>query len=345
MIIKGKNVLGLKVITVQDGKELETIKDILFDPNTNRVRGFSISTGGWFSDAKILPIENVKSIGPDAVIIESVDSIKNGSDIIEKLKNIAEDGQDLTKTKVITESGVELGRITDLFFESTTGEVDEFEVSQGLIKNAKSGKKRFKINDIVTVGEEATIVSSFTEIMIEEQEQNNPGGLQGILEQGKEKAKDAIGVVKEKATEIKDKTEEKAVEAKDKAVEMANKPEVQEKKDAITEKFQEVKSDIQSGKAKDAVVEKATDAKNTVSEKYEEVKDQATEKKDEIKGDINDQRAQDSIGKYLKTNILDDQDNIIARRGEIITNEILNKAYAARVVKNILDNTSERPIN
>ncbi len=76
MTIKGQNVINLKIITINDGKEIDNVKDIIYDPKQNRVRALLISNGGWFSDAKVLLMEEIKNIGQDAVIIDSSDAIK-----------------------------------------------------------------------------------------------------------------------------------------------------------------------------------------------------------------------------------------------------------------------------
>jgi uncharacterized protein YrrD len=353
MNTKGQNVIGLKIITLDNGKEVDSVKDIIYDPKLNQVRALLIDSGGWFSDAKILMMNDVNSIGDDAVIIESQTKIKKASEIEDRVSSIAKDGTYLTKTKVITEDGKELGSISDIFFDTSTGEVQEFEVSQGLIENVKSGKKRFRIHDIITVGEDATVVSQYTEEMVNEQGQH--GGVQGAAKTGIEKAKDVLGNAKEKATDLAEKATENvqdaAQTAKEKTTDFMNRPDVTEKKEQIigavqnvkdttTEKFGEMRDSVQSGEMK----EKARDTLQSTKEKVTDAADQTLDKAQQTGVQINDTRKQQATGLYLTRNILTNDNSMIGTRGDMVTKELLDVAEAHGLLEVVLSSTSEQPI-
>src|SRR4051812_43395843 len=109
MLTKGDKVIGLNVVTVDDGKVLHTVKDIVFDPKENKIRGVLVDEGGWFSDAKFIFIEDIKSIGKDAVMVQNISVVKKASELHGKVSHIIQDDNYLTKTKVITEDGTQLG--------------------------------------------------------------------------------------------------------------------------------------------------------------------------------------------------------------------------------------------
>lgn len=184
MLIKGKDVIGLKIISVEEGKHIGEVEDIIFDPKSNEVKALLADKGGLFSDAKVILLEDTKSIGRDAVIVDSDKFLKKASEVEKPISNIAKENQYLTKTKVITEEGTDLGSISDLYFDAQTGDVDYFEVSQGTFQNIKSGTKKVKISDIVTVGEDAIVVRGYVEEQF--QKQATERGIQGSFNKGKQ---------------------------------------------------------------------------------------------------------------------------------------------------------------
>jgi len=208
-LIQATKIIGLKVITLDGGNEIDSVKDVIYNPDENEVKALLIDKQGWFKDAKIISIENIKSVGQDAVMIQNEDVVENVSQNSKRLANIARDKNYLTKTKIVTVDGNDLGNITDLYFSLPYGDVEEFEVSDGLINDLKSGRNKLSIADIVTIGEDATIVKSFAQVKIDDQ--NKTQGAQGIATSLGEIA----GAIGHKAGEAWDMAKNKAAEAKE----------------------------------------------------------------------------------------------------------------------------------
>ena len=78
-MLKGNNILGLKVIAIKNGKKINKVEDIIYNPKENKVKALLIDESGWFEDAKVILLQNIKSIGRDAVLIESEDQITKAS--------------------------------------------------------------------------------------------------------------------------------------------------------------------------------------------------------------------------------------------------------------------------
>ena len=169
MIIKGKNVIGLQVVTVDTGTVVETVDDLAYNPHTHRVEALIVKRGGLFSQPKAIHMDDVHNIGENAVIISDGSVIKPVKQIDENVNAIANSKKYLVKTNVLTIDGKELGRITDVFIDSSTGIVETLEVSQGGLKTMTEGKKSIRPADIVTIGADATIVSAYTEAKLEQQ--------------------------------------------------------------------------------------------------------------------------------------------------------------------------------
>lgn len=181
MLVKSSEVIGSKVITIQGGKNIENVDDIIYDPEDNQVRALVVNSGGLFSDAQVIMMEDVKSIGQDAIMVESDQVLKSVDKIPPTISEIVKNDIHLTHKDVVTEDGTDLGSISDIIFDSNSGKVEEFEVSQGRLENIRSGKKTISIDKIVTVGEDDIIVSGYTEQEVRKQAQS--GGLQGTINQ------------------------------------------------------------------------------------------------------------------------------------------------------------------
>lgn len=90
-LLKGKNVIGLKVVTLNKGKNIHDVDEIVYDPHDHLVKALVVDEGGWFSDASVLLFEDVQSIGKDAVVIESDELVKKASDVHERINRIVRD--------------------------------------------------------------------------------------------------------------------------------------------------------------------------------------------------------------------------------------------------------------
>lgn len=261
MVVKGNDTIGLKVVTLEDGTQIGTVKDIIYDPGSHEVRALLLEAAGLFSEAKVVLIDNIHSIGQDAVTIMSGDMVTNASEAPGPVSVITEDNQYLTKTHIVTEDGNDLGQVTDIYFDPHTGKVSELEVSQGLIKNVQSGKKRVRVSDIITVGKDATIVRAQTEQVLDEQGQTQ--GVQGAWNQTQQKAQEFkespqtqsfMDTVSEKAQQAKQATKEAISSAGQKVQDFAKSEDVQNIKGAAAH---------QVDKARDSVRQQAEQRKQS----------------------------------------------------------------------------------
>jgi uncharacterized protein YrrD len=331
MQLKGQDVIGLKIISVKDGKELGKVDDIVYEPNENKVKALLVSAGGIFSDAKVIPFELISSIGKDAVMIKDENEIKNAGETDKNVAHIAKKGDYLTKTKIVTQDGTELGNVTDIYFDDQTGDVQEFEVSKGGVQDLATGRKRVKVQDIVTVGKDATIVSNYTEADVENQE----GGAKGALNQAKEQVKQKVEEIKQdpRVQDVKQKVQSGLESAQEK---------VQGAVQNVQDKAQDAQADLQQGddsQIKQQAQQKADQVKGAVQNAAQNVQG----KVEEVKDDVMDQRKKDATGKYLSKTVLLPDDTALGQAGDMITYEMLQSAEQAGILDQVLNNTTELP--
>jgi uncharacterized protein YrrD len=193
---KGKDIVGKPVVAYDSGEKVETIVDLIFDQYDNRLLGFLIDEGGWFSNAKILPLNLVKAIGVDAVIIQSKEAIALASDYAE-INKILENNNILNGTRIMTTDGRDLGTLIDFYFDEQTGAVEGYEASGGLFADAYSGRSFVPAPQTLKIGEDVAFVPAETAALMEEQ----VGGLKAAMQNAGEKIQETAQVAGEKLQE------------------------------------------------------------------------------------------------------------------------------------------------
>lgn len=342
MLIKANDVIGLKIFTVMEGKNIDKVEDVVYDPASQRIEALIVNNGGIFSSGKAIAIENIRSIGEDAVVVESEDVLENIDSLKAEAKHIAEDDTYLTKSAVLTEDGNDLGKVTDLLFDSETGKVEELEVSQGGLRNIQSGKKHVKPDNIVTVGEDALIVNSFTEDAFNTQAEE--GGMQGMVNKAKTSATAAATGIKEawESPETQSKINQTKEDVKSAAI--SGKEQLQKAAEKAKTKLAEEKNDPENQQKIQELKDKAGQTGENIRQQAAQWKETASQEVDQKKQAMEMRQEEEVVGQYLTKNILDNNDIVLAKRGEIVTNELLIQADANGVKEQILQNVSKEPV-
>jgi uncharacterized protein YrrD len=345
MLMKANDILGLNVMSLDTAKKIEDVDDVIFDPFEHKITALLVDKGGLFASAKVLLFEDIKSIGKDAVMIQNEGVLRKVSDIDKKTSHIAKDDTYLTKTKIMTEDGTELGHVTDILFEPTTGVVEELEVSQGL-RDISSGKKHIKVSDIITIGEDATIVKNHTQAAFEEQADQQ--GVHGMIHQGKEKTQEAINTTKDRISDsnTKNQLQDKTYQAKEELASAAQTAgsKLDEWADKAKLKYEEVKNDPENQQKMEDMKLKLKETGDKIKAKTSELTDKSKEKTQEVSNNIEEQRKKEAVGQYLTVNVMSPSDELLGKRGDVITNELIREAERYGIAQKVLGNTSKKPI-
>lgn len=155
--ITASEIIGLPVFAIREGKYINTVRDVIYHPTQNKVGALLINANGWFAEPYLIAFREVRKVGEDAVLIETEDALMRPSDVEDEASIVSGEDSYLSGVKIITEEGVVLGKVTDIFFNSSTGRVEEFEVTSP-DERAAQFTERIRIKDIVSVGRDAAIV-------------------------------------------------------------------------------------------------------------------------------------------------------------------------------------------
>lgn len=165
---KGSDIVSKPVVAFDTGEQFYRVHDLIFDQENNQLLGFLVDEGGWFSSAKVLPLQNVQTIGPDAIIVQSKNTVVSAEQM-PQIKRILERNNVLKGTKMMTTDGRDLGTLSDLYFDERSGVVEGYEVSGGLFADAYTGRAFVPAPQTLKIGEDVAFVPPETALLMEEQ--------------------------------------------------------------------------------------------------------------------------------------------------------------------------------
>ncbi|MDQ3406555.1 MAG: PRC-barrel domain-containing protein [Chloroflexota bacterium] len=201
---KGKTIIGKDVLSLADGIRIHSVKDLIIGEENDAVVALLVDEGGLLSGSTVVPIEAVHSFGKDAVVIADASAVVAASSY-PRVHAIIDRKESLLGKKVFTDEGQQLGTIGDMYFNETDGQIIGLEVSSGALGDLTKGTSYLPITDVQRSGPDVV----FVDPQVTDDLESQVGGLQGTLQDVKDKAGQAGADVKDKAgqagADLKDK--------------------------------------------------------------------------------------------------------------------------------------------
>ncbi|AEE95591.1 PRC-barrel domain-containing protein [Mahella australiensis] len=113
-------IIGLPVISAQEGIEAGNIKELLIDPQKRAVRFAVVDDGQWYFGANIVDISDILGIGDDAIVIKSRDAIKKITEVEEAVRLVKVEPPLLGQI-VMTHKGKIVGTVEEYFVHEDNG--------------------------------------------------------------------------------------------------------------------------------------------------------------------------------------------------------------------------------
>ena len=194
---KAKNLIGLKAISQQAGKDLGKVHDLLFTHDSRQLLALLISDRELFGfkDATAIPWSQVREIGTHAVMVPAEDVVMKVHSN-DQLAEAYDHELTLTSKQLTTDKGETLGKITDLYLDDD-GQVVGYEVSGGLFADAFNGKRYLDAPNEVTVGKNVILMPHKIVDDLNRQLEEQPGGIKGALGAAGETLSDTYDSAKE----------------------------------------------------------------------------------------------------------------------------------------------------
>jgi uncharacterized protein YrrD len=234
---------------------------------------------------------------------------------------------ELKRADVLTEDGKKLSKIKDILYDPKEKRVIAFVTNKkGLLSEAKvilfSDVKKISKQAVLVDSEKAEKKASQAGEEVKKLTENSKIELQ----QKKVVGENAVEYGKDSDIFLDTQTGEVA------GFELSMKKDQQ--KDKKTMKIEEIQS-----VGKDAIVVKPSFENQNPTEKT------SIQSSPQQKSSTPDTKVlKDALGKYVSKNIIAPNDIIIAARGQIVTNELLQTAYSYGLLKKVLEHVSEAPL-
>jgi len=166
MLYRYSEVLNLPVICADNGRKAGTIKDVLFDLDGREAKALMLEHTGLMPGKRVIFLKELLSLGKDAAVIRNTGSVsvmkrKAFAKLFGRGENLY-DGEKcgLIGRRVYSKAGGELGIVKDVVFDSGSGKIEAFEISDGVLQDIIQGRRLLPLFGKIELGEEFAIVDS-----------------------------------------------------------------------------------------------------------------------------------------------------------------------------------------
>ena len=352
-MLRSKDIIGLPVFTLAEGKELGKITEILVNPGRGAAAALAVE-----NTSKIVTFSSIKSIGKDAVVIDSASQLMELSEhrSIERWKEIR-----IVDSKVITSTGRYMGQVGDFLLDMLTGKIISC-----VATDPEGERSVIPASRIVTFGKDALIVvdEEFEEAL-ELEEEMETEQMEETLETAREEKKvereEIKTVLEQLAEEIEKEPGEEVGKAAAEATpqqtpssgesvpeagESATGPPPEARKEEVlpseagTKETQITATKAEEPSAKEEPKEAsppkaqaqipAESAKEVTEKTAPQQDDRGIKRPEEQVQELLNRRQHDFLlGKKVKRDLLADDGAIILKAGDTITEDVLGKSKRA----------------
>ncbi|MCY7369017.1 MAG: PRC-barrel domain-containing protein [Chamaesiphon sp.] len=194
---KGSDVIGKPIVAYDTGEKVGRVRDLIFDQERNYLVALLVQEKGFMSDARVLPLAAIQSIGMDAAIVSKAEYIISAK-LNSQVAAILDRNNIMNGTHIMTVSGQDLGKMVDLYFDETTGVIEGYEVSGGIFADAYSGRSFVPAVQTLRIGEDYAFVPAMVADLMEEQ----VGGIKAAIQDTSDKVQAAAHKAGEQISEV-----------------------------------------------------------------------------------------------------------------------------------------------
>ncbi len=352
------SVEGTAVIALDSGTRLGEVEELLFDLEQNRLVGILLEDAGRHP-AKAVPYANVRSIGPDAVMVDSESAVMD-ADAHDEMGRVLKQERKIEGKQLFTDDGKNVGKIVDIHFDEQTGRIEGYEVSGGILADAYTGRSFVPAPATIKVGKDVTIVSAETTRTIEER----TGGIRGAARRMSDKAQAASAdlassvratMTPQEMDELLRKAEGARADhdvAADDGTVIVTGGQLIEERDVEAARRHHKERELLHAAGIDAPTQtgigqtwetgrkRAQEGARTARTKAAGLFEQARERfmgwKEQASDKAEDQRVRRALGRPVTRVILDRNDQVILNTGDIITHRAIEEARRADILDALL---------
>jgi uncharacterized protein YrrD len=149
-----KDLEGMRVLATREGRELGTVKEVLFDPEERAVLGLMVASSAYKGSQMFLDRSHIHGFGGDAVTVDSEADLE-GISSTSHAREVVEGGIHLQGVRVLTEGGDALGKVDKVLLDND-GQIAGYHATSGLL--GLGGKHDIAPADVISLGPDAIVI-------------------------------------------------------------------------------------------------------------------------------------------------------------------------------------------
>lgn len=304
---KSVEIIGLPVISITEGRELGMSKSLLIDAPNGSVAAITIEDEDWYRGVKLLPYSSVIAIGEDAVTITNSENILTLEDAGD-YEAMMDANIKIIGTKAITKSGTIQGKVVEIYI-GDNGKIEKCEIE------GRDGSLSEIVSEQISIfGKQVTVIDSDFEKKTE------------IIAPVETPAVAAPKTEAPKAEAPKSEVKE-APKAETPTVEVKEAPKTEAPKVEVKEapKTETPKAEVKEVPKAEAPKPQVKEAPKTETPKTVDAAAQMADKATE------ERHRRFLLGKTVTKDIVSATGVVLAKTGDVVTEEILQKVKMANM--------------
>ena len=149
---KSADILRLPVISISEGKQVGTVKDLVIDASQGAVVALVVDDGSWYLGAKVLPFNAITGLGESAVTVEGTSNLIPVS-TLPRIEQLMAAGVKVIGTRTLTKAGHMGGKVVEIAIDET-GRINTCEVEENI-----GERIMVPVQQIMTFGKDVLIIS------------------------------------------------------------------------------------------------------------------------------------------------------------------------------------------
>lgn len=151
-----RDLSGLAIIDIDGGKKLGSVGEVVISPDDGRLLGFVIKSGGLLkAEESVVEIDDVRSIGADAITVAGDEIIHRTEASGERFQAARAGDRALIGRKVVTQGGSVLGQVADLVLSEESRRVVGLVLGSGMFERGDA----VPADRVAAVGPDVVIVT------------------------------------------------------------------------------------------------------------------------------------------------------------------------------------------
>ena len=149
---KSADILRLPVISISEGKQVGTVKDLVIDASQGAVVALVVDDGSWYLGAKVLPFNAITGLGESAVTVEGTSNLIPVS-TLPRIEQLMSAGVKVIGSRTLTRSGHMGGKVVEIAIDES-GRINTCEVEESI-----GERILIPVQQIVTFGKDVLIIN------------------------------------------------------------------------------------------------------------------------------------------------------------------------------------------